>query len=90
MCVCECVVCVCVCVCLCVYVCRYVFDHNYTRKMVPIKGELGQSLKKFLCTYIRLQKQNRKEKEETEQQQTYQFIHKVITFSTDYKYTTSP
>ena len=44
-----------------------------TRKMVPITGRASSVVEKVLCTYVRFQKQNRKEKEEeTEQQQTYQ------------------
>ena len=58
-------------------------------KWFPLLGELAQS-ENVLCTYIRFQKQNRKEKEEeTEQQQTYPFTTKVITLS-NYVYTMSP
>ena len=43
-------------------------------KWFSLQGELAQSLKKFLSTYIKFQRQNRKEKEEeTEQKRTYQF-----------------
>ena len=53
-------------------------DFPYTtRKMVPIKGELGQSLK---STYVRFQKQSRKEKEETETM-TFSFPLVVFWFS---------
>ena len=38
-------------------------------KLVPLQGERAQSLKVFNLPYV----QNRNEKEETEQQQTYQF-----------------
>ena len=42
-------------------------------KWFPLQGERAHSLKFFVCIYVRLRKQNRKEKqeEETEQQQTY-------------------
>ena len=45
--------------------------------MVSITGQVSSVLEKVLCTYVRFQKQNRKEKEETKQQQTYQFYHTV-------------
>ena len=42
---------------------------RYTRKWFPLQGERAQSLKVFnVATYVRFQKQNRNEKEETEQQ----------------------
>ena len=39
---------------------------NQLEKWFPLQGERAQSLK---CTYVRFQKLNRNEKEETEQQQ---------------------
>ena len=47
-----------------------------TRKMVPITGRASSVRENILCTYIMFQKYNRKEKEETEQKQTYQFTTK--------------
>ena len=44
--------------------------YNYiiyiTRKMVPITGGASSVLRKVLCTYVRIQKQNRKEKTTTD------------------------
>ena len=54
----EYIVCMCV-LCMCM--------HIKTRKMVPITGRVSSFLEIFVCTYVRFQKQNRKEKE-TEQQ----------------------
>ena len=67
--------------------------------MVPITGRASSVLENVLCTYVRFQKQNRKEKEEdTEQQQTYHFTadknilhilhvhHLTLNFIIQYKY----
>ena len=49
-------------------------DMFCTRKMVPIARRARSFLIFFfVCTYVRFQKQNRKEKEEETKQQTYQF-----------------
>ena len=40
--------------------------YNNFKKMVPITGRASSVLENVLCTYVRFQKQNRKEKEETE------------------------
>ena len=53
-----------------------IIPQNYgitTTKMIPIAGRASSVLEKVLYTSVRFQKHNRKEKEETIEQQTYQF-----------------
>ena len=59
-----------------------------TRKMVPIQGERAHSLKLFVCT-IR-SGWSLKNKIEMRRKQNHRLnnLPRVITFSTDYKYTT--
>ena len=79
----------------------YLFIIIISRKMVPTTKRASSFLEIFVCTYVRFQRQNRKEKEEkeTEQQQTYKFTqgynifhrlqvhHLTLTFVIHNKYT---